>query len=83
MSNEIRCPECGSTNVECDDGEVHRHRCHDCGYSTPERSLDDILRDMAEGGADDHDPRLPYVTVQIDRDDWDQIVEWAQKAAGQ
>jgi len=33
VSNEIRCPECGSTNVECVEKPYHNHICHDCGHS--------------------------------------------------
>jgi hypothetical protein len=34
MSNVIRCPQCGSDNVECkDDHGYHGHLCHDCGYT--------------------------------------------------
>jgi hypothetical protein len=32
VSNEIRCPKCGSENVECTGEPVHSHQCHDCGY---------------------------------------------------
>lgn len=33
MSNVIRCPKCGSTNVECVETPHHDHRCHDCGHA--------------------------------------------------
>lgn len=33
--SEMRCPECGSTNVTCTSTtKIHRHECHDCGYVT-------------------------------------------------
>lgn len=31
MSDELRCPKCGSTNCECQP-RPHIHRCLDCGY---------------------------------------------------
>jgi transcription elongation factor Elf1 len=32
MSSQMRCPECGSQNVECTLKPSHQHRCLDCGY---------------------------------------------------
>lgn len=35
MSDTIRCPKCGSPEVECVSDEVtHTHFCHDCSYFT-------------------------------------------------
>jgi predicted RNA-binding Zn-ribbon protein involved in translation (DUF1610 family) len=29
---QMRCPECGSLDVECKMGKTHIHLCKECGY---------------------------------------------------
>jgi transcription initiation factor TFIIIB Brf1 subunit/transcription initiation factor TFIIB len=38
MSTDIRCPECGSTNVECVEKPHHDHICHHCGHTVLPRT---------------------------------------------
>lgn len=33
MTNKIRCPRCGSDDVECVEKPHHNHICHACGHS--------------------------------------------------
>lgn len=33
MSDEIRCPACGSQDVECVESPHHDHRCYACGHT--------------------------------------------------
>lgn len=28
----MRCPKCGSLDVECSEGKTHIHVCYECGY---------------------------------------------------
>lgn len=47
MSNEIRCPECGSQDVECVESPQHDHRCYACGHTLLGGSFDPTV-DLAE-----------------------------------
>lgn len=40
---------------------------------------DDLLREIANSGVEQEDPRIPWVTVQIDRETWTKLAAWRVK----
>jgi len=52
VSYDIRCPECGSTNVECVEKPHHDHICHDCGHTVLPNTTVPTLVDRIRSEAD-------------------------------
>lgn len=49
---ELRCPNCGSNNCECQP-KPHVHRCLDCGYDghKPKSTLDRLYCELVSAAA--------------------------------
>jgi len=74
-----QCPACGEVLNQCTCPQVLQRVDFNEELAAENKRLKELLRDVALSGVEFDDERIGYVTVQIDRTTWNELVEMRDK----